>query len=73
MTMTDPMPSGDVCTPNISEQGRRRRQRGAIVWIIIALLAGAVLLRRAPAGWFLLLFVPFTLAALGWFQARERT
>jgi hypothetical protein len=62
-----------LCIPNISEQGRRRRQRGAVVWIVIALIACVVLLRHAPAGWFLLLFVPFTLASLGWFQARERT
>ena len=67
------MESGSTCIPNIGERGRTRRRRGAIIWMIVTLGAGAVLLRRAPAGWFLLLFVPFTLAALGWFQARERT
>jgi hypothetical protein len=71
--MTDPIPSGATCIPNIGAPGRRRRQRSALVWMIVALVAGVVLLRHAPAGWFLLLFVPFTLAALGWFQARERT
>jgi hypothetical protein len=62
-----------TCIPNIGERGRTRRRRGAIIWMIVALAAGTVLLRHAPAGWFLLLFVPFTLATLGWFQARERT
>jgi fatty acid desaturase len=71
--MTNPVQAGAMCIPNIGERGRQRRQRSAIVWMVVALVAAVVLLRHAPAGWYLLLFVPFTLAALGWFQARERT
>jgi hypothetical protein len=59
---------------NIDERGRRRRLIGGVVWLGIATVATAVLSSlRARDGWYALLVVPFTLAALGYFQARERT
>jgi hypothetical protein len=59
---------------NIDERGRRRRLIGGAVWLVIATIATVVLnARHARDGWYLLLIVPFTLAALGYFQARERT
>ena len=73
--MTDTMPNelpGRVA--NIDAPGRRRRLVGGIVWLVIAVAATATLVAlRARNGWYALLVVPFTLAALGWFQARERT
>ena len=43
-------------------------------WLVIAVAATVALVGlRARDGWYALVVVPFTLAALGWFQARERT
>jgi len=59
---------------NIDARGRRRRLVGGVVWLIIAVAATVTLVAlRARDGWYALLVVPFMLAALGWFQARERT
>ena len=59
---------------NIGERGARRRRRGGMVWLAIGAIAWVVLLvRHAPASWSLLLVVPFTLAAVGWLQAHEKT
>ena len=59
---------------NIDARGRRRRLVAGVVWLGIALVATVVLLvLRARQGWYALLVVPFTLAALGYFQAHERT
>ena len=59
---------------NITDAGRRRRVLGGVVWLGIAVLATAALqLSRASAWWYALLVVPFSAAALGYFQARERT
>ena len=59
---------------NIDAQGRRRRLVGGVVWLVVATAGTAALVAlRAREGWYALLVVPFTLAALGWFQARERT
>ena len=59
---------------NITDRGRRRRLIGGAVWLGIAVI-GTALLRGARAGgwWYVLLVVPFSAAALGYFQARERT
>ena len=59
---------------NIDARGGRRRLIGGVVWLVVAAAATATLVAlRARAGWYALLVVPFTLAALGWFQARVRT
>jgi hypothetical protein len=45
-----------------------------VVWFAIAIAAAVAMeLLRARDGWYALLLVPFTMAALGYFQARERT
>lgn len=62
------------CIPNIGERGRRRRRIGAAVLLGIGVATGIVMaiLHEPPASG-AILFLPFTLAALGYFQARERT
>lgn len=59
---------------NIDVRGQRRRLIGGAIWLGVATLASAALVfLHARTGWYAMLVVPFTLAALGYFQARERT
>jgi len=59
---------------NITDRGRRRRLIGGIVWLGVASIVTALLsARRAGDWWYALLVIPFSAAALGYFQARERT
>ena len=59
---------------NIDARGRRRRLIGGAAWLGVATLASAALrFVHAADGWYALLFVPFMLAALGYFQARDWT
>jgi hypothetical protein len=59
---------------NIDDRGRRRRLTGGVVWLVVAAVATALMTRlHARDWWYALLVVPFTLAALGYFQAKERT
>jgi hypothetical protein len=59
---------------NIDERGAARRRTGGIVWLVIATAATIMMtVLHARNGWFALLVIPFTMAALGFFQARERT
>lgn len=68
------MPNEGRRLENITAAGRRRRLIGGAVWLVAASGATAVLTsRHARDGWFAVLVVPFTLAALGYFQAKERT
>jgi hypothetical protein len=48
--------------------------RGGLVWLGAGVVAWIVMLvKHAPAPWSFVLVVPFTLAAVGWLQAREKT
>lgn len=68
------MPNSSQPVANIDDRGRRRRLTGGVVWLVIAAAATLTLAAlRVPNGWCALLVVPFTLAALGYFQAKERT
>jgi hypothetical protein len=59
---------------NIDARGRRHRLIGGVVWLVVAVGATvAARVMRAAEPWYALLVAPFTLAALGYFQARERT
>ena len=59
---------------NIDARGRRRRLVGGVAWFSIALAAAiGLIILHARQGWYALLAVPFTMAALGYFQAHERT
>jgi hypothetical protein len=59
---------------NITETGVRRRQLGGALSLVIALaLFAALVWLGAPRIARLVLIVPFGLAAVGFFQAREKT
>ena len=59
---------------NITNRGRRRRLIGGVVWLGVAVLTTSALRLSRASDWsYLLLVVPFSAAALGYFQARERT
>ena len=65
---------GDVCIANISPAERRKRMRFGIVQFVITLSILAVLLAfGVDKTWRLLLVLPFTAAATGYFQARDKT
>ena len=68
-----PMPAMDQ-SRNIGPRGARRRAKGGVVWLAVGVIgATALILFDAPrvARW--VLAVPFTLSAIGFLQARERT
>lgn len=59
---------------NIGARGARRRARGGVVWLGLGVVVSAALIMLgAPrvARWSVA--VPFTLSAIGFLQARERT
>ncbi|MEO6878260.1 MAG: hypothetical protein ABI205_07255 [Gemmatimonadaceae bacterium] len=59
---------------NITERGVRRRRVVGVIALVIALaLLAALLVLGAPRLARLVLVVPFGIAALGFFQAREKT
>jgi hypothetical protein len=67
-------PNDRGCIPNIGSRGRRKRLIGGSVWLAVGVMAVAVMcLRRASPAAGAILFLPFTFAALGYFQAREHT
>lgn len=60
--------------PNIGPRGQRRRLRFGVMSFGAAALVGAILFKLdAPTIWRLVLFLPLWMAALGFFQARDRT
>ena len=59
---------------NIDRRGGRKRLAGGVVWFFVGLATTITLtIAHARQMWYALLVVPFTLAALGYFQAHERT
>jgi hypothetical protein len=59
---------------NIGPRGVRRRRIGGVVWLVIGVAAaGWMVARVVPGAAYVLLAIPFTMAALGFLQARERT
>ena len=61
-------------TANIGPQERRKRLAFGVVLLGASLAAAAMLIHADVArGWRMLLVVPLWAAALGFFQARERT
>ena len=63
-----------ACMANIGPRERRKRRNAGIIFFAVALVILAALLAGGAARpWRLLLFLPFWVAALGYFQAREKT
>jgi hypothetical protein len=61
-------------TANIGSRERRKRATFGIVLLTASLGAAAILIHAdVSRGWRLLLILPLWAAALGFFQARERT
>jgi hypothetical protein len=61
-------------TANIGPHERRKRLTFGVVLLGASLVAGAMLTHADVArGWRILLVLPLWAAALGFFQARERT
>ena len=66
--------STPICIPNIDAAGRRQRRRSGAVMLAFTVLLLAVLVAAPLSPWWRLLLFPFfTWAAVGFFQARERT
>ena len=65
---------GEVCIANISPAERRIRLRFGMVQLAISLvILVALLLFGVNPFWRLLLFFPFSAAATGYFQAKDKT
>jgi hypothetical protein len=63
-----------VTIPNIGPRGRRQRLRFGFFFLAVSVALGIALVAlHAPRGWRAALFVPAWLAALGFFQARDKT
>lgn len=60
--------------PNIGPRGQQQRFRlGMLAAVAAGALAAALLLLDAPRLWRLACFVPLWIAALGFFQAHDKT
>lgn len=67
-------PAGEVCIANISPLERQKRLRFGIQQFLFALLVLVVLiLLHLNPFWRLPLLFPFWAAAVGYFQARDKT
>jgi hypothetical protein len=65
---------GEVCIANISPRERQKRMRFAVVQLTITLLIlGALLVFNVAPAWRLLLLFMFWPAAIGYFEARDKT
>jgi hypothetical protein len=65
---------GEVCTPNISPQERKKRVRFALQQFAVTLMALAVLLALdVNPLWRLLLFFMFSAATTSYIQALDKT
>jgi len=69
-----PTPADSTHVPNIGPRGRRLRLAGGVAAFLAGCLGTALLIARGrwPA-WHLGLAPLYYFAALGWYQAREKT
>lgn len=59
---------------NLDSRGVQQRYLLGVTGLIAGLIATALgLSGQLPGHWMKLIFIPFALAALGFFQAREKT
>ncbi len=69
-----PVPAGAACIPNIGAVGRDRRLKGGLVWLVAGMaLTVACIVWHPPVAVFAGLYVVFFMAALGYFQASQKT
>jgi hypothetical protein len=69
-----PLDEQDVCLQNIGPAERRKRLMFGLVTLAAGLAIGALLILTGLNHWWrLILFVPFSAGAVGFFQAREKT
>jgi hypothetical protein len=67
-------PANEVCIPNISPRERAKRMRFAIVQLTLTLcVLGALIIFNADPLWRLALLFMFWPAAVGYFEARDKT
>ena len=70
----DPHTEAANCVPNIGPAEQSRRLRFGLQELGIGLALGALLIVTGVNPWWrLILFVPFAAAAIGFFQARDKT
>lgn len=63
-----------ACFPNIGPGEIRKRVRFGVLMLAAGLVLAAVMIAGGVERWWrVALFLPFWLAALGYFQAREKT
>jgi hypothetical protein len=63
-----------ICLQNIGPAERRKRLMFGVMTLVAGLAIGSLLiLTGANHWWRLVLFLPFTSGAIGFFQAREKT
>lgn len=68
------MVEGEVCIPNIGARQRKARQRfGVVVMIAGLVLLALLVIGDVPLLWRLPLVLFYGGAAVGYFQARDRT
>lgn len=59
---------------NLNDRGVQERYLLAVVGLLAGVLLTALAMSgRLPGSWKALIFIPFMLSALGFFQAREKT
>jgi hypothetical protein len=72
--LQEPVPAGPACIPNIGTVGRDRRLKGGLVWLVAGMaLTVAGIIGHLPPAAFAGLYVVFFMAALGYFQASQKT
>ena len=68
------MKEGAVCMPNIGRKERRKRLLSGVVFFVVsAAIAIALVVTGVERLYRLGVFLPLWMAALGYFQAREKT
>jgi hypothetical protein len=68
------VPDATVCIANIGPQQQRMRLRfGLVTFAIGIIIAALLLLTGVSPAWRIVLFLPFYLGGIGYFQARDKT
>lgn len=72
--MSETITEGTACLANIGPKERRKRMTFGVIAFGASLLMLAALVATGQSRWLrVLLVLPFTMAGLGYFQARDKT